>query len=182
MERPSAPVPTNVITPAANSASGTLMRSHPSSRHASTPPIGASTATGGRTVAPTNDTNDPGTCWSPRTRPRSSASSEVACRECSGSPVTIQSLSAQKSGAKRTATVAARGGRARGARRRDQPGGADADAAVGGGAARGDRTAAVGGEAARGDRTAAAGGEGACGDRTAPAAGDADAAAGGEAA
>ena len=50
------------MTPAANSASGTRIARQPRNRHASTAPTGASSATGGRTVAPTNDTNEPGTC------------------------------------------------------------------------------------------------------------------------
>ncbi len=67
-------------------------------RHARYAPIGASSATGGRTVEPMNDTNEPGTCWIPRTRPRSSASALVAWIECSGLPVTIRSVSAQMAG------------------------------------------------------------------------------------
>ena len=77
-------------------------RSSRAAATASTAPTGASSATGGRTVAPMNDTNEPGHVLEPRSRPRSSASSVVACSECSGSPVTDAGRRAPRSAARPT--------------------------------------------------------------------------------
>ena len=98
-------MPTNVATPAATSANGTRSAAQPSRRTPTQAPSTASTATGGRTVALTNATNEPGTAARPCSRPRSSASSEVACSDHSGSPVTTRSTRAQASGGATSATV-----------------------------------------------------------------------------